>query len=80
MSAACETFITEGECSCPERHPNPDNPTADFKLTFGKEDGGEDVVDITLEFHFSENAEDFIDPAEFTNVAAGLILREMLQV
>lgn len=60
--------------------PNPDNPTAQFTLTFDGDDGEATNVGITLEFHFTENAEDFIDPAEFTNVAAGVILREMLQV
>lgn len=53
--------------------PNPDNPTAEFALTF---DEGE--VKVTLEFHFSDNAEDFIDPAEFVNVAAGVLFSNML--
>lgn len=50
--------------------PNPDNPTAQFTLTFDDQD-----VDITVEFHFSENAEDFIDVETFVNLAAGELLR-----
>lgn len=52
--------------------PNPDNPTATFTLTFDDE-----PVDITLEFHFSGNAEDFIDIGEFVNDAAGVVLRAL---
>jgi len=52
--------------------PNPDNPTATFTLTFD-----DDPVDVTLEFHFSANAEDYIDVADFVNDAAGVILRAL---
>lgn len=52
--------------------PNPDNPVAEFKLTF---DEGE--VTVKLEFHFSDNAEDFIDVATFVNVASAQLLGAM---
>jgi len=52
--------------------PNPDNPTATFTLTFDDE-----PVDVVLEFHFSANAEDYIDVTDFVNDAAGTILRAL---
>ena len=54
--------------------PHPDNPTAEFKLTF---DEGE--VTVVLEFHFSDNAEDFIDVPTFVNVAANQLLGSWLE-
>lgn len=52
--------------------PNPDNPTATFTITFDNE-----PVDITMEFHFSANAEDYIDVTDFVNDAAGVVLRAL---
>jgi hypothetical protein len=48
---------------------NPDNPTAEFKLTF--EEGETRVL---MEFHFEDNAEELLDPAEFVNFAASRVL------
>lgn len=52
--------------------PQQDNPTAEFKLTF---DEGE--VTVILEFHFSDNAEEFIDVPTFVNVASTQLLNSM---
>lgn len=52
--------------------PNPDNPTATFTLTFDDE-----PVTVTMEFHFSANAEDYIDVTDFVNDAAGVVLRAL---
>jgi hypothetical protein len=53
---------------------NPDNPSATFTLTFDDE-----PVDITIEFHFSDNAEDFINVTEFVNHAAGTLLKALVE-
>lgn len=50
-----------------------DNPTAEFTFTF---DEGE--VTVTLEFHFSDNAEDFLDPETIVNGMSAAILRELM--
>jgi hypothetical protein len=39
---------------------NPDNPSIKLELTFD-----DDVVEVELEFHFSDNAEQFIDVSKF---------------
>lgn len=51
---------------------DPDNPTVKFELTFD-----DDVVTVELEFHFSDNAEQFISPAAFVNAAAHTLMSEM---
>ena len=47
-----------------------DNITAEFKLSFDDTE-----VEVVLEFHFSENAEEFINPGMFANLAANAILQ-----
>lgn len=49
-----------------------DNPTAEFIFTFS----GEDVV-VTLEFHFSDNAEDFFDVGSIVNGMVAAIAKEV---
>lgn len=49
-----------------------DNPTAEFELSFDDE-----KVTITLEYHFSDNAEDFIDVPAFVELASREILASM---
>lgn len=49
-----------------------DNPTAEFEFDFG----GETVV-ITLEFHFTDNAEEFFDVAGVVDSMANAVLREI---
>lgn len=53
--------------------PNPDNPTAEFTFSFGSGD-----VKVVLEFHFSDNAEDFLDPETIVNGMSAAILRELM--
>ncbi|WNM75011.1 hypothetical protein SEA_DENNEBES_55 [Streptomyces phage Dennebes] len=48
---------------------NPDNPTIKLELTFD-----DAVVEVELEFHFSENAEDYLDVATFVSTAAAMLL------
>lgn len=52
--------------------PNPDNPTAEFGITFDDEE-----VKVVLEFHLSENAEDFIDVPAFVEMASSAVLVAM---
>lgn len=52
--------------------PNPDNPVAEFKLSFDDEE-----VTMKLEFHFSDNAEDFVDVALLVNIVSGQLLRAL---
>jgi hypothetical protein len=48
---------------------NPDNPSIKMELTFDDE-----VVEVELEFHFSDNAENFIDVTTFvTSVGRSLM-------
>lgn len=49
-----------------------DNPTAEFTLNFDDEEVG-----ITVEFHFSDNAEEFIDVQSFVSAAASNLLSAM---
>lgn len=49
-----------------------DNPTAEFEFDFGEE-----VVTITLEFHFSDNAENFFDVEGVVEGMTNGILREI---
>jgi hypothetical protein len=49
-----------------------DNPTAKFELKFDDE-----VVTIVVEFHFSDNADDFIDVAHYVEAASYLLLKGM---
>ena len=49
-----------------------DNPTAEFEFDFGGE-----IVTITLEFHFTDNADDFFDIADIVEGMSGAILREI---
>lgn len=51
---------------------NTENPSAEFKLSFD----GDDVI-IKLEFHFSDNAEEFIDVAGFVSFAANAVLEKL---
>lgn len=48
------------------------NPTASFEFTFD-----DDVVDVTLEFHFSENVEEFFDVTSLVEGMSSAILREV---
>lgn len=56
-----------------EAKPVSDNPTVKFELTFDT-----DVVEVELEFKFSDNAEEFIDVTQFVNIAAHTLLNEMV--
>jgi len=49
-----------------------DSPTAKFELTFD-----DDVVEVELEFKFSDNAEDFIDVGKFVWLATQQLLQAM---
>lgn len=53
--------------------PHPDNPTIALDLDFGS-DGKTSVV---IEFHFSDNVEDFVDVSNFVYLAAGALRRAM---
>ena len=48
---------------------NPDNPSIKLELTFD-----DAVVEVELEFHFSENAEKYIDVQRFVTTAAATLL------
>lgn len=49
-----------------------ENPSAEFKLSFDDSD-----VIINLEFHFSDNAEEFIDVPAFVSFAANAVLEKL---
>lgn len=51
------------------------NPTASFEFTFDNE-----VVDVTLEFHFSENVEEFFDVTSLVEGMSSAILREVSEL
>lgn len=48
---------------------NPDNPAIRLELTFDDE-----TVSVELEFHFSENAEEYIDVQRFVSTAAAMLM------
>lgn len=48
---------------------DPDNPSIKMEIKFDDE-----VVTVELEFHFSDNAEDFLDVTHFVNAAAAQLM------
>lgn len=49
-----------------------DNPTAEFEFTFDDE-----VVTVTLEFHLSDNAEEFFNVTALVEVISSIVLGGM---
>ncbi|WAB09296.1 hypothetical protein SEA_STELLA_56 [Streptomyces phage Stella] len=48
---------------------NPDNPSIKMEIKFDDE-----VVEVELEFHFSDNAEEFINVQHFVTAAAAQLM------